>query len=175
MQLSLVHYVAVSAVPISLDSQVRGSVAESARGHVSSSLTMHTWTADWYHHSTAGRWIPGEWQGSQTEASYHQQHNKLIAGWWSQRKIPKFDSSPHQSPSVNLHQFRSDIGYGFLFPVFVNVPTLGVTVVFTEFRGKFFSKTTLMGTLLRGMVKTATGQNGDKSKRRQTKTATGPK
>jgi len=27
----------------------------------------------------------------------------------------------------------------------------------------------------RGMVKTATGQNGDKSKRRQTKTATGPK
>jgi len=25
------------------------------------------------------------------------------------------------------------------------------------------------------MVKTATGQNGDKSKRRQTKTATGPK
>jgi len=26
-----------------------------------------------------------------------------------------------------------------------------------------------------GMVKTATGQNGDKSKRRQTKTATGPK
>jgi len=26
-----------------------------------------------------------------------------------------------------------------------------------------------------GMVKTATGQNGDKSKRRHTKTATGPK
>jgi len=28
---------------------------------------------------------------------------------------------------------------------------------------------------IRGMIKTATGQNGDKSKRRQTKTATGPK
>jgi len=29
--------------------------------------------------------------------------------------------------------------------------------------------------LIGDMVKTATGQNGDKSKRRQTKTATGPK